>query len=70
MSAKKFEFEGQLRSISEIHALVPALTASTIRKHLQAGRTTRQAMLTFDPIAARRRGGRRGRIATERAGYF
>lgn len=43
-------------TIAEIHAIVPAIAPTTIRKHLAAGRTTRQAMLTFAPSRARAAG--------------
>lgn len=53
-----YDFEGQLLTVAQIQRLVPALSASTVRLHLRAGRTSREAMLAFDPSSARARGGR------------
>jgi hypothetical protein len=63
VSALTFEFEGQQRTVTEIQALVPAISRAAIVAHIKAGRTTRHQMLNFDPRAAMRAGGRRGRIA-------
>ena len=41
----RFEFDGQLLTVSEIRARVPAFCDSTIRDHLRAGRNTTSAML-------------------------
>ena len=53
-----YDFEGKRLTVAQIQSLVPALSASTVRMHLRAGRTSRQAMLAFDPACARARGGR------------
>lgn len=49
MKAARFDFEGELLTVAEIRERVPALSDPTIRKHLEAGRNTRQAMLTYRP---------------------
>lgn len=46
---RTYEFEGELLTIAEIRQRVPAIADPTIRKHLEAGRNTRQAMLTYTP---------------------
>jgi len=67
---KRFLFEGREATIAEIRAIVPCLTDSTVRAHLRAGRNTKQAMLTFDFNAARRRGGQKGRKTVRAQGWF
>lgn len=51
-------FEGEQLTVRQIAGRVPALSERTIRDHLAAGRRTRSAMLSFDPLAAASRGGR------------
>jgi hypothetical protein len=63
-TGKRYRFEGQDLTVSEIRKVVPALSDSTIRKHLAEGRDTRHAMLTYNPLAASRAGGLRGRKAS------
>lgn len=46
--ATRYNFEGEQLTVTEIRQRVPALADTTIRRHLAAGRNTRQAMLTFD----------------------
>jgi len=58
MRGKTFEFEGEQLTVAQIRERVPALTDASIRNHLQAGRNTRQAMLTVDQSAVRSRNGR------------
>lgn len=58
-----FAFEGEQLTIVEIRQRVPILADSTIRAHLCAGRTTRVAMLSFDPRKASARAARRNNIA-------
>ena len=60
---KRYEFEGAMRTISEVTALVPALKRSAVALRLERGMTTRQEMLLFDAPAAQRAGAKRGRIA-------
>lgn len=60
MTAKKWEFDGELLTVAEIAERVPALNKSTILHHLKAGRNTRHAMLTFDHLAVQRAAGKRG----------
>lgn len=53
-------FEGQQRTMAEIRAMVPRIKSpSTIHNHLDAGRRTVIAIMSFDPklpsIAASRR---------------
>lgn len=67
--ARVYEFEGEQLTVAQIRQRVPALSADTIRNHLAAGRNTRQAMLAFDPAAALRLGGRRGRAASPMRGF-
>lgn len=43
---KTYQFEGEYLTVRQIAERVPALSESTIRKHLAAGRNTRQAMLS------------------------
>lgn len=57
---KTYLFEGVQRTMAEIRAMVPLIKSpSTIRSHMEAGRRTVVAMMTFDPklpsIAASRR---------------
>ena len=53
-----YEFEGQMLTIAQIHAIVPAISHSCIRNHLKNGRNTRHAMLNFSVAAVSARGGR------------
>jgi hypothetical protein len=48
-SAKRFPFEGEELTVSEIRKRVPALSDQSIRSHLAAGRNSAQAMLTHFP---------------------
>lgn len=64
MTAKRFDFEGELLTVAAIRQRVPAISDSTIRAHLVAGRNTTAAMLTFNPRSAQRAG---GRVAANRA---
>lgn len=57
---KTYPFEGEQRTMAEIRAMVPLIKSpSTIRGHMEAGRRTVIAMMSFDPklpsIAASRR---------------
>ena len=57
---KTYLFEGEQRTMAEIRAMVPLIKSpSTIRRHMEAGRRTVVAMMSFDPkqasIAASRR---------------
>lgn len=70
MNALTYEFEGRRMTVSEIHAIVPAISRTAIVEHIKAGRTTRQQMLTFNPRAAMSAGGRRGRAAVGKRLYF
>lgn len=70
MSARRYEFEGRSLTVAEIHAIVPAISEPALVQHIKAGRTTRQQMLQFDPRAAMRAGGRRGRIIGGRKLYI
>lgn len=67
---KRYEFEGAMRTISEVTALVPALKRTAIALRLERGMTTRKEMLLFDVEAARRAGGRRGRASCGNKLYF
>lgn len=49
MSAKRFIFEGEELTVSQIRERVPALKDHSIRAHLAAGRNTAQAMLSHFP---------------------
>lgn len=68
MKPATFLFEGEELTVAQIRQRVPVLPDVTIRKHLHDGRRTRQAMLTYDEAAARRRNGRAGRFAAEAQG--
>jgi hypothetical protein len=58
--SKYSQFEGAWLTVKEIRAMVPCLSPHCIRNHLEAGRNTRTAMLSFDHNAARRQGARNG----------
>ncbi|MBN8740711.1 MAG: hypothetical protein BGP24_14735 [Lysobacterales bacterium 69-70] len=70
MTARRYEFEGQRMTVAEIRAIVPVISRSAVVQHIKAGRTTRQQMLQFDPRAAMRAGGKRGRIIGGRKLYI
>ncbi len=55
----RHHFDGHAMTVTEIHALLPALSETTIRRHLKAGRCTRAAMLAYDPATAYRNAGKR-----------
>lgn len=57
MTPRKFMFEGESLTASQIRQRVPILSDATIRAHLAAGRNTASAMLTFDGAARSRAGG-------------
>lgn len=59
-AAKRYAFEGKQRSMREIHALVPVLSTTTIRKRLGEGLTTRVEMLAVDPALKRSAGAKKG----------
>jgi hypothetical protein len=44
---RTFLFDGAERTVAEIRRLVPALSETSIRKHLAAGRNTTAALLCF-----------------------
>lgn len=45
--ARKHEFDGELLTVDEIMPRVPILSEKCIREHLQAGRNTTIAMLSY-----------------------
>jgi hypothetical protein len=49
MTAARYTFEGQQLTVAEIRAIVPAISDSSIRDHIRAGRNTRAAMLNHVP---------------------
>lgn len=49
MSVKKYMFEGEELTVSQIRQRVPALSDQSIRSHLAAGRNSTQAMLSHFP---------------------
>ena len=60
MAVKTYLFEGEQRTMAEIKTMIPLIKSpSTIHNHLDAGRRTVIAMMSFDPklpsIAASRR---------------
>ena len=55
----RYEFEGEMLTMPEIERLVPALSRTSIRKHLAAGRDTRRLMLSRDSVALRSASGKR-----------
>jgi len=61
MRGRMYEFEGQMRTISQIRRMIPALGESAIQMRVDRGMTTRSAMLSFDSRAAMRTGGRKSR---------
>lgn len=64
MIVKTHLFEGQQRTMAEIRAMVPLIKSpSTIRIHMEAGRRTVVAMMTFDSKAASIAGIRRSYAA-------
>lgn len=52
MAARTYEFDGEQLTLAQIQERVPALSRRSITWHLDSGRTTRTAMLTFDGRAA------------------
>jgi hypothetical protein len=58
---KKYEFEGAMMTLSEIRKRVPRLDNGSIKMHLEQGRCTAQAMLTYNPRAAQRAGALKGK---------
>lgn len=62
MKAQTYLFEGEMRTVSEVSALVPAISQTRIREHLRAGRTSRVEMLSYNVSVARSVGGRKGRM--------
>jgi len=56
---KTYTFEGQPMTLSQVCALVPALSRSAVKRGLGAGRNTRIALCAYDhraaPLAASRR---------------
>ena len=46
--AKTHLFDGEQLTVREIAQRVPAMSLDAVRKHLRAGRNTRQAVLAFD----------------------
>jgi hypothetical protein len=57
MNVKHFTFEGRPMTVPEIMRLVPVLTERSVRRFLDQGRDTRQAMLCVDSSLGRRKGG-------------
>ena len=55
---------------SEIKKIVPVLSVHTIANHVREGRTTRQAMLTYNREAARVAGARKGRAMGQAHGLY
>ena len=63
MSVKLFMFEGKLRPMREICAMVPRITDSSLRKHIAAGRNTVMSILTYDHKGASANGARKAHAA-------
>jgi hypothetical protein len=59
----RYEFEGSLMTMVEIQKIVTALSRTSIRNHLAAGRNTRQQMLSRDSVARRSSSAQRGSVA-------
>ncbi len=68
--ATRWMFEGEELTVAQIRQRVPILSDRTIRKHLAAGRDTRQAMLNFDISAASARGGRKAARRAKADGLY
>lgn len=58
MTPATYLFEGERLTVAEIHQRVPAISDTTIRRHLSEVRCTKQAMLNFDVRARCRAGGK------------
>lgn len=56
---QRYLFDGELLTVREIHARVPALSVQTVRNHLKCGRATSVAMLSFSSEAVRTSNGKR-----------
>lgn len=67
---KTFEFEGQQRTVAEIRKMVPRLSEHAVRTHLQAGRCTVLAMMSYGPKRASLVGLRRHYAATGKPSHM
>lgn len=56
MTVPRFEFEGRQRTVTEIHAMVPAFSRTRIAELLKQGMTTKREMLCR-PGSAHTKGG-------------
>lgn len=65
----EYLFEGRWQTMKEIAPLMPCLSPTTIKKHIIAGRQTRQEILQYNPDVARRAAGRRGSAVVKRMGF-
>jgi hypothetical protein len=62
MSVQRFEFDGVMLTVREVHKRVPRFSESAVRSYLRAGAKTRQEVMQQAEAAQRSRviGGRRG----------
>jgi len=62
MRVQRFEFDGAMRTVREVHGFVPRFSESAVRAYLRAGAKTRQELMRQAEAAQRNRviGGRRG----------
>jgi hypothetical protein len=67
MKPQRFEFQGQMLTIREIHERVPAISDTAIRNHLKAERCTTVAMLQHNYRGAQLAGAKRGARARTQA---
>ena len=47
MAKRLYQFNGQLMTMGQIRAIVPVVCAKSVRRHIEAGRVTKEAMLAY-----------------------
>lgn len=63
MSAQRYDFEGEPRTVAQVHAIMRVCSESAIREYLRAGARTRA-----DILARADQGTRNQRAAAKRGG--
>jgi hypothetical protein len=48
-----FLFDGEMLTMKQIHARVPVMSPQHLKKHIDAGRNTKQAILHYRHVAKR-----------------
>lgn len=70
MAAKLYTFEGEMMTIAEAGKLCPRISHSTLKRHIEAGRNTIIAVMSYDHLRASGSGARKAYAARGKPSMF